>query len=126
MYSTIKRKINNKLRRHKLLPRDVRRKLRPLGSTDGRGNQAFAVVKYFTADGDYYWYATEFDGEDLFFGLVFGPFVEMGYFSLTELEEARGPLDLPVERDQYFLPVTLEIIIQQHRQREGDVRQYLV
>ena len=46
------------------------------------------------------WYAIEFDGADLFFGYVVGHVPELGYFSLQELEAARGPLGLPFERDR--------------------------
>ena len=64
-------------------------------------------VKFFTPDAQWTWYATEFDGEDLFFGLVVGLETELGYFSLLELESVRGPLGLPIERDMYFEPKTL-------------------
>jgi len=43
----------------------------------------------------------------LFFGLVNGIEVELGYFSLSELESARGLFGLPVERDLYFRPTRL-------------------
>ena len=42
-----------------------------------------------------------------FFGLVFGHEREYGYFLLSELEEVRGPLGLPIERDLYFKPKPL-------------------
>ena len=35
----------------------------------------------------------------IFFGYVVGQFEEWGYFALSELESARGPLKLPIERD---------------------------
>jgi hypothetical protein len=62
------------------------------------------------------WYATEFDGDDIFFGLVVGLEIELGYFSLKELEEVRGPMNLPIERDFYFEPVALQEIMDNHRQ----------
>jgi hypothetical protein len=34
-----------------------------------------------TADSSWTWYSTEFDGEDLFFGLVVGFETELGYFN---------------------------------------------
>ena len=40
--------------------------------------------------------ASEFDGEDIFFGLVNGFELELGYFSLQELQEALVPLGLPI------------------------------
>ena len=45
-----------------------------------------------------------------FFGLVEGHEKELGYFVLSELEEVRGPMGLPIERDLHFKPKTLEEI----------------
>lgn len=66
-----------------------------------------AWVKYFTPDSSWTWYATEFDGQDTFFGLVQGLEEELGYFSLAELQQVRGPLGLPIERDLHFQPTPL-------------------
>lgn len=60
------------------------------------------IAKFFTPWTSWTWYATEFDGEDLFFGLVDGQEKEWGYFSLKELESLRGPWGLKIERDLYF------------------------
>ena len=76
---------------------------------------AVAQVKFFTPDSNWTWYASEFDGEDIFFGLVSGFEVEMGYFSLKELKEAKGPLGLPIERDLYFDPKSLRELMDWHR-----------
>ena len=43
----------------------------------------------------------------IFFGLVSGFDVELGYFSLSELESVRGKFGLPVERDLHFQPTRL-------------------
>jgi hypothetical protein len=43
----------------------------------------------------------------LFFGYVVGLEPELGYFSLSQLAEARGALGLPVERDRSFTPCRL-------------------
>lgn len=40
--------------------------------------------------------------------------MELGYFSLTELEAVRGPLGLPIERDLYFKPATLNELQDRH------------
>jgi Protein of unknown function (DUF2958) len=78
------------------------------------------VVKFFTAAGCT-WYAIEGSPVDesgyydtkkekvdfLFFGLVSGIEVELGYFSLSELKSVRGKFGLPVERDRYFQPTRL-------------------
>jgi len=62
--------------------------------------------------------ASEFDGRDIFFGLVIGFEAEFGYFSLSELESVRGPLGLPIERDQHFRPRAL-VELRDHYRREG-------
>ena len=105
-----KRSANNKIRGMKLLTEEIRKKLPPLYSQDGKGGKAIAYVKFFTPDSGFTFWATEFDGEDTFFGLVHGHCKELGYFSLSELEEVRGPMGLPIERDLYWQPKTLEEI----------------
>ncbi|MCB9438390.1 MAG: DUF2958 domain-containing protein [Anaerolineales bacterium] len=99
-----------------LLDEESRAKLPPLYSNEELGMQAIAPVKFFTPDSGWTWYPTEFDGKDLFFGLVAGLEVELGYFSLTELLSIRGSLGLPVERDLYYAPKTLEELQRIHQQ----------
>jgi hypothetical protein len=70
-----------------------------------------ARVKFFTPDSGWTWWATEFDGEDLFFGLVHGAEEELGYFRLSELKQVRGVLGLPVERDRFFKPTPLKALM---------------
>ncbi len=91
----------------KLLTKALRKKLPPLYSNEELGMEAIAQVKFFTPDSNWTWWATEFDGEDRFFGLVEGFEKELGYFSLSELESVHGPMGLPIERDLYFDPVPL-------------------
>ena len=95
----------------KLLTKAILRRLPPLGSQEKKGLKAKAVVKFFTPDSSWTWYASEFDGEDLFFGLVDGFEKELGYFRLSELQQVRGKLGLPVERDRYFQPRTLRELL---------------
>lgn len=94
----------------KLLTQEIRKKLPPLYSQEDKGGKAIVQVKFFTPDSNWTWYATEFDGEDTFFGFVHGFEKELGYFSLKELESVRGPMGLPIERDLYWSPKTLEEI----------------
>lgn len=62
-------------------------------------------VKFFLPGSGWTWYATEFDGEDTFFGLVVGQETELGYFLLSELQAVRvGRFGFQVERDRYFRP----------------------
>jgi hypothetical protein len=97
-----------------LLPGEWRAVLPKLYSNEKAGLSAVAPVKLFTPDSNWTWYPTEFDGDDLCFGLVSGFEVELGYFSITELESIRGGLGLPVERDLYFQPTTLQELIDYH------------
>jgi hypothetical protein len=70
---------------------------------------AIAQVKFFTPTSNWTWWATEYDPEQkLFFGLVEGFERELGYFSLDELHEAKGPLGLGIERDLYWTPKPLK------------------
>lgn len=90
-------------RGHKLLTAELRKKLPPLYSQDSKGDNAIAVVKFFTPYSNWTWYATEFDGEDTFFGLADGFEEELGYFSLKEMESMVWHFGLPaVERDLYW------------------------
>lgn len=63
------------------------------------------VVKLFTPDAQATWLLTELDpAEGLLFGLcdLGVGFPELGYVALAELENLRGRLGLPVERDQHW------------------------
>lgn len=95
-----------------LLTPELRAQLPDLYAQDGNPD-AIAYVKFFTPDGNWTWYASEFDGEDTFFGLVQGFEEELGYFSLSELQSTRTPLGLAIERDLHFKPTP----ISQLRQR---------
>ncbi len=114
-----------------LLDAETRSRLPELYSGEEKGLDAQAQVKFFTPDSNWYWYASEgsdvdedgyFDTDKekvdfLFFGLVSGFEIELGYFSLSQLEEARGPLGLPIERDLYFEPKTLRELKEWHEQQ---------
>jgi len=114
-----KRAANNKIRGMKLLTDEIRKKLPPLYAQDGKDGKAVAFVKYFTPSSSWTWLVLE--GEPVqdeaqqeidfkFFGLVYGHEREFGYFLLSELEEVQGPMGLPIERDLYWQPKTLEEI----------------
>lgn len=101
-------------RGHELLPKEIREKLPRLYANEKLGLDAQALVKFFTPDANWTWYASEFDGEDIFFGLVSGLEIELGYFALSELESITGPLGLPIERDLHFEPKTLKELREFH------------
>lgn len=90
----------------KLLTQANRKALPPLYANENE-NEPKAIVKFFTPDANWTWYAMEFDGVDTFFGLVHGHESELGYFSLAELQSVRGGLGLPVERDRWFTPTPI-------------------
>jgi hypothetical protein len=107
---------NDKLRGMKLLPKEIREQLPPLYSQDGKGGKAVAYCRLFTPDSGFTWWITEGgpitdeNGKIVdyhVFGLVEGQCRELGYASLSELEEVRGPLGMPIERDLHFKPKAL-------------------
>ncbi len=86
----------------RLLPDEIAKTLPPHDATENVVDPA-VHVKFFTPDSSWTWYLIEFDpSQRLCFGLVIGLDHELGYFSLAELEEVRGPLGLAIERDLYF------------------------
>lgn len=93
----------------KLITEETRKTLPPLYANENE-KDPIARVKFFTPWTSWTWYATEFDGEDIFFGLVDGFGAELGYFSLAELESLTGPGGLRIERDLYFKPAPLSTI----------------
>jgi hypothetical protein len=119
---------NNKIRGMKLLTKEIHEQLPPLYSQDGKGGKAIAYLKLFTPDSGFSWWITEGgpitddDGKVVdfhLFGLVEGQCRELGYVSLNELEELRGPMGLPVERDLWWKPKTLEEIAPEMFRKEG-------
>jgi hypothetical protein len=104
---------------HQLMTDEIRQQFPPLYANEQIGLEAIAPVKYFSPDSNWTWYPTEFDGEDLFFGLVIGYEIELGYFSLSELQNLRGPLGLRIERDLYYKPKTLQELQTQHHRERG-------
>lgn len=83
-----------------LLPKEIRQSLPQLYSQE-HVSDPIAHVKFFHPGAGWTWYLTEFDGDDLCFGLVQGMEEEFGYFSLAELESNQ------VERDLHFDPIPL-------------------
>ena len=88
-----------------LLTKENRAKLPALYAEEGTPiDDKMVWVKFFDPCGSWTWYATEFDGEDTFFGYVDGDFPEWGYFSLNELKSVKGLFGLGIERDMHFKP----------------------
>ncbi|GAI86723.1 unnamed protein product [marine sediment metagenome] len=94
----------------KLMTKEILNKIPKLYEQDKLGDNAVVHVKFFYPWSNWTWYATEFDGKDIFFGLVDGHEIELGYFSLNELKSVKGPHGLGIERDLYFGTKTLKEI----------------
>lgn len=101
---------------HVLMNEEIQAKLPPLYANESLGMKAIAPVKYFHPSTNWTWYATEYDPQrKIFFGLVIGHEMELGYFSLSELQEV-GNISgmLPIERDLYYEPMILEQLKAMH------------
>ena len=96
-----------------LLTKELRRKLPPLyANEEKKPEDVQVIVKFFDPCSQWTWYATEFNGEDSFFGYVRGLENELGYFSLFELESIKNRLGLGIERDRYFGKHTLKEVME--------------
>lgn len=96
-------------RAHTLIPDDIAGTLPPLYSQEEQGENAIAIVKFFTPWTNWTWYASEYDPDKrLCFGVVVGQEREYGYFSLDEIEAIHGPGGLRIERDLHWKPKALK------------------
>ncbi|OGR46965.1 MAG: hypothetical protein A2X34_09735 [Elusimicrobia bacterium GWC2_51_8] len=93
----------------KMLTKELESEFAKQGYTDGKGEEKTQVLAHYFA-GSWDWWATEYDPKDrIFFGLVKGFEVELGSFSLDEIEQNScnvKPLG-GVERDLYWKPKSL-------------------
>lgn len=91
----------------KLLTKELEEKFKkyPLRSQEGKGSYAEVLVKYFIPTGAGTWLITEAekqdDGDYLLFGYSCIFDWEWGYVLLSDLENAKLPYGLKVERDLY-------------------------
>ncbi|HWQ41758.1 MAG TPA: DUF2958 domain-containing protein [Desulfosporosinus sp.] len=104
--------------RRQLVDKETLKKLLTLEIGEKRGLQAVAQVKLYLPDNNWFWYASAFDGQDLLFGLVVGTVLELGYFSLSELEEIKGPKGELIKRDEDFEPTLLRDLKRKHKQEK--------
>ncbi len=108
--------------KQKLLPQSIRKAIPPLYAQDGKGMDAIAHLRFFSAySSNGVWYLTEFDhgGGDTCFGWaeILPGCGELGYFSLSELESLEARINgqhIPglqaIERDIHFTPTPLSQI----------------
>jgi hypothetical protein len=96
-----------------LLPQELRRTLPSLYSQEP-SSAPIVYAKLFTPDAGWKWFITEGseeDGDWLLFGYVIGLEEEWGYFLLSEIASAQGPLGFPVERDLWFQPGPIDEVL---------------
>ncbi len=113
---------------HILIPNDIRAGLLANGALSATGADIDPVplVKLFTPDANATWLLTELDPDNptLAFGLcdlgLGSP--ELGYVSLDEIASVRGPMGLPVERDQHYRETRPLCVIAKLARRAGHVR----
>ena len=95
----------------KLMTKEIEKQAQeqyPKGSDMGQ----MIVAKFFDPQGSWTWFLMNQDpnDHDYLWGIVKGFEVEMGSFSLSELESYRGAFGLGIERDLYFEPKTAKEI----------------
>lgn len=93
-----------------LLPTSTRAALPPIRATEQEQDPVAYAKLYAPWTRWWFWYVTEFDGQDTLFGMVSGEEIELGYFRLSELEAIRGPDDTKIRRDPLFEPKRLSEI----------------
>ena len=91
----------------KLITKEILSKLPPLYTNSEKSMEEIKVpLKLFNPAGAGTWYITEYDPEEkLAFGFVnLGDpeMAELGYVSILELGNYRGPFGLGIERDMHF------------------------
>lgn len=97
------------------MTKELIEKMPDLYSQEDKGLDAVVQVKFFSPYSNWTWYATEFDGKDVFFGYVEGFENELGTFSLSELDKVTTKMfgtEVPaVERDLYWTPRPLKEVM---------------
>jgi hypothetical protein len=82
------------------------------------------VVKLFTPDANATWLLTELDVNNVAFGLcdlgLGSP--ELGFVSILEILSVRGPMGLPVERDEHYSETRPLSVLTKLALRAGHVR----
>ena len=91
----------------KLLTKEIKRKAEKQYLGGSSLDSQNVVAKFFHPTGSWTWYLMNLDPRDNSYawGIVKGYEIEMGSFSMTELQEYRGRFGLGIERDLYFRPM---------------------
>ena len=91
----------------KLITKQIERLLikYPLGSQDGKRDEAVVIAKFFLTSSPFTFYMLEGSTEEQTgYGIIVGfdNSAEYGYISLNEMQTVRNSYGLGVERDMYF------------------------
>jgi hypothetical protein len=110
-----------------LIPAHLRDQLLANGARSAAGEDIdpIPVVKLFTPDANATWLLTELDPDrpTVAFGLcdlgLDSP--ELGYVSLEEIASVRGPMGLPVERDEHYAETRTLSVLADIARRTGRI-----
>ena len=99
-----------------LLTKEILNKTPDISDGETKPKQVKITAKFFDPTGSFTWYLTEIDksNNDTCFGFVtseFCPDGELGYFTISELEEIKGPFGLGIERDKFWTNKTLKEVM---------------
>jgi hypothetical protein len=94
-----------------LIPKNIVNTIPILYETENQ-KDPICHIKLFLPSSNWTWYIIELDEADLntCYGFVDGLEKELGYFTLSELENLKGAFGLKVELDSSFKPTKLSKI----------------
>lgn len=85
-----------------LMDKQLEKQLPPLYATDGKPTKII-YARYYHPELQWEWFAFEYSPlQRLFFGIVDGDEMELGYFSLDELEACGVERDFSYEPTEYI------------------------
>jgi len=85
-----------------LMTNELADRIPGLYKQNGKGNYAIVYARLYLPN-SWEWYITEYDNEDLCFGVISGLDIKDGYFSIKELEG----LNINIKRDEHFTETTV-------------------
>ena len=90
----------------KLMTKEIKEKATKQYDKGSDMDGQMIVAKFFNPVGSWTWYLMNLhEDKDYAWGIVDGFAVEMGSFSMKELQDTKLPLGLGIERDTSFKPV---------------------
>lgn len=90
---------------------DEVRELPNLEAQYSKGGHVIAHARIFNPKSGTVWYAAEFDGEDVFFGIIEERVKRLGYFTRSAIENECTSNGGRVQRDRDWKPTEIEKIV---------------